>query len=196
MDATVHSNCGDTVLSRIPLDVGSPQPGNIDIQMDAPPHRFTATILQEVATATSYNWYLDGVLNTTYHGFSAIFNRKGPYCGGEYHVEVEAINPCGASAKTYKLVFEPACLYSLLLSPNPTGVESTVEMVDESATTLSTEIDWDLEVYDQNQMLKEKKVKIKGNVTQLNTSGWKDGIYYLRARYRDTWVSDKLIVKH
>lgn len=73
LDATVPSNCGDTVLSRIPLDVGSPQPGNIDIQMDAPPHRFTATILQEVATATSYNWYLDGVLNTTYHGFSAIF---------------------------------------------------------------------------------------------------------------------------
>lgn len=44
LDATVHTNCGDTVLARKPLDVGSPQPGNIYIEMDAPPHRFTATI--------------------------------------------------------------------------------------------------------------------------------------------------------
>jgi hypothetical protein len=167
LDATIHTNCGDTVISRKPLDVGSPQPGNIYIEMDAPPRRFTATIQNEVASATSYDWYLDGVLNTTYHGFSAIFNRKSPYCGREYHLEVRANNGCGSSAKTHKLVFEPDCLYRLVLSPNPTVDESTVELFDESTTTLASEMDWELEVYDQNQMLKEKKTRIKGNLTKI-----------------------------
>jgi hypothetical protein len=196
LDATVHTNCGDTVLARKTLDVGSPQPGNIYIEMDAPPHRFTATILNEVASATSYDWYLDGVLNTTYHGFSAIFNRKSPYCGGEYHVEVRANNGCGPSAKTHKLVFEPTCGYLMLLSPNPTVDESTVQLIDESSSVNISNMEWNLEVYDQNQSMKEKKTKIKGDRTTLKTSSWKDGIYYLRAYYNNEWISEKLIVKH
>lgn len=57
-------------------------------------------------------------------------------------------------------------------------------------------MDWELEVYDQNQMLKEKKTRIKGNQTKIKTSNWKDGIYYLRAYYNNEWISEKLVVKH
>jgi hypothetical protein len=64
--------------------------------MDAPPNRFTATI-DPVPTATSYNWYLNGVLNNMYHDDNAIFNRVSPYCGGSYNVDVKAYNDCGWS---------------------------------------------------------------------------------------------------
>lgn len=188
------------ITTNLPMKevwVGIQKPDIVDIEMDAPYHRFTAKLRNEVPTATSYNWYLDGVLNTIEHGSTVIFNRKNPYCGGEYHVEVEALNDyCGPSAKTYKLVFEPDCLYRLLVSPNPSVAESTVELLDETGITVTSEMDWDLEVYDQNQMLKEKKTKIKGKYTNLKTSKWKDGIYYLRAHYNDEWISEKLVVKH
>ncbi len=111
-------------------------------------------------------------------------------------MEVEAINGCGISAKSYKLVFEPDCLYLLILSPNPATSESTVELFNESGATLSSDEYWDLEVYNQNQLLKEKKTKIIGNITKLNTSTWKDGTYYLRAHPGDNWISEKLVVKH
>ena len=55
--------------------------------------------------------------------------------------------------------------------------------------------DWDLEVYDQSQQLKAKKSKLKGKEYKLNTSGWRDGVYVVRANYKGEVLTGKLVVK-
>ena len=54
--------------------------------------------------------------------------------------------------------------------------------------------EWDLEVYDPLQMVKEIKTKLKGNTYKINTSGWKEGIYLVRVRYKDEVLLGKLAV--
>lgn len=191
---TFQMPSGETFTAEKEILVGTQVPGTIFIQMDAPPRRFTATI-DNVPTATSYNWYLDGVLNTTYHGTSAIFNRKSPYCGKWYGVSVEAINNCGTSARTSGLAVEPGCFFLLLLSPNPTGSETTVELVSEKGEEIEPDVSWDLEVYDPGQQLKVKQAGVKGKSAKLNTSGWKDGVYIVRATYNGNVFTDRLIVR-
>lgn len=193
--ARLVTDCASITLPQINVVAGSPQPGTISIEMDAPIHRFTATI-QDVSTATSYNWYLNGVMNTTYHGSSAIFNRVSPYCGGQYQVQVEAINPCGTSAKTSKLVYEPSCFYSMVLSPNPTESESTITLSNENDAIAVSDKEWELEIYSSDQLLKMKQPRLKGKEYKINTSGWKDGVYIIKVKIEDQTISDKLVVKH
>lgn len=57
-------------------------------------------------------------------------------------------------------------------------------------------VQWDMEVYDQMQNLKEKKIKLKGSQMQLNTTNLKDGVYIVRVKIEDEVVSEKLVVKH
>jgi hypothetical protein len=185
----------ETFMAEKEVLVGPQIPGTISIQMDAPIHRFTATI-DPVPTATTYNWYLNGVLNNTYHGTSAIFNRVSPYCGGSYNVDVKAYNTCGWSALKHLTVIEPSCLYGMIISPNPTASESDIQIYSESEVAMDEDIEWQLDVYDQMQGLKDKQAKIKGNKTKLNTNGWKDGVYFIRAIVGDEVISEKLVVKH
>lgn len=194
--ATIKNSQGQTFLTRTKnVTAGSSQPGTISIDMNAPPDRFTASI-QGILSATSYNWYIDGVMNNTYHGCLAVFNRKDPLCGTEYDIQVEAVNPCGLSEKTFMPVFEPDCFYRLQLSPNPTTTESTVELVSVSGAAIDLNTEWELEIYDSMQGMKEKKTNLKTVQTKVNTSSWKDGVYIVRAKIGEKMVSDKLVVKH
>jgi hypothetical protein len=186
---------GETFTAEKEILVGTQVPGTISIQMDAPINRFTASI-DDVPTATNYNWYLNGVLNNTYHGTSAMLNRVSPYCGGTYNVDVEAYNSCGWSVKKHLTVIEPSCLYGMIISPNPTDSESDIEIYSESEVSIDPDIEWQLEVFDQMQGLKEKKPKIKGTHTKISTSGWKDGVYYIQAIIGNEKISGKLAVKH
>lgn len=195
IQAILISGCGNVTLPQKDVWVGTQQPGTISIAMDAPIHRFTATV-DGLSTATSYNWYLNGVMNSTYHGSSAIFNRVSPYCGGMYQVQVEAINPCGTSARTSQWVYEPSCLYAMALSPNPTGTESTIALSNENEAIVVADKEWVLEIYGSDQLLKMKETKLKGKEYKINTSGWKDGVYIVRVKIDDQIISEKLVVKH
>ena len=84
----------------------------------------------------------------------------------------------------------------LVFSPNPTTgettltIESTTEekMVDET-------VSWELEVYDNVQNLKLKNAKVNGKEYKFNTSGWKEGVYIVRVKYKDEILTGKLVVK-
>lgn len=86
--------------------------------------------------------------------------------------------------------------YYMVFSPNPATSETTLEIAPEGEKTVDENTQWELEVYDQQQSLKEKKIKIKGKQTKLNTSAWKDGVYIVRVRIGDEMISEKLMVKH
>ncbi len=93
-------------------------------------------------------------------------------------------------------MYEAPFKNALIITPNPTTGETTLSI--ESATE-ETQFDineeWDLEIYNNNQTLKEKKTKLKGNEYHLNTSGWKDGVYMVRVNYKNEILTGKLVVK-
>lgn len=186
---------GETFTAEKEILVGAQKPEIITYAMDAPPGRFT-TFIEDVPTATSYNWYLNGVKNNTYHGTSAVFPRKSPFCDVYYRVQVEAINPCGTSAKTLLDIYEPSCFYSVLLSPNPSSSETTIELVYGEEKTPVENINWSLEVYDQSQNLKTKVSKEKENKHVIKTSDWEEGLYIIHAVVGDEIISEKLRVEH
>jgi hypothetical protein len=74
-------------------------------------------VIDSVPGATSYNWYKNGVLLAVPQGIGAQIPIART-CNVGYSIEVEAVNSCGTSAKTYKGVFVP-CDNNFIVSPNP-----------------------------------------------------------------------------
>ncbi len=89
----------------------------------------------------------------------------------------------------------------MIISPNPTNGETTISFKSNSKrTTFDENVEWELEIFAQTQLLKEKKTKLTGNSTTIQTAGWKDGIYTARVKFRikdkpDKIITGKLIVK-
>jgi hypothetical protein len=86
--------------------------------------------------------------------------------------------------------------YFMTFTPNPAIGETTLELSADGDKILTENTEWEFEVYDQQQGLKEKRTKVKGKQTKINTSGWKDGIYIVRALIGEDLISDKLVIKH
>jgi hypothetical protein len=123
--------------------------------------------------------------------------QSGPY--------IFSITGAGA-CNTKTLVFFAYSGYSLLLSPNPTSGETTVTIEqtlneDETLKSATTETgfdydtEWEMEVYSPAQNLKEKQAKVKGKSTKIQTSGWQEGVYVVRVKYKNEILTDKLVVK-
>lgn len=54
--------------------------------------------------------------------------------------------------------------------------------------------DWELEIYNQSQILKEKKTKLKGTQYTIQTSGWQEGIYFVRVNLNGKTKTGVLVV--
>ncbi|MFV0379175.1 MAG: T9SS type A sorting domain-containing protein [Mangrovibacterium sp.] len=82
------------------------------------------------------------------------------------------------------------------MSPNPSTSETTIFVESDSNEQYNDEPNgWDMEVFDQNMMLKMKRTKLKGRDYRLNTSGWKRGVYIIRVNYNGEIRTEKLIVQ-
>jgi hypothetical protein len=204
---TVSSSCGSSILpiKNVPVDIQ--QPGSITITMDAPPRRFSASI-DDVPCATSYNWYLNGVIQST-HTESAIFQRRSPYCGNFYYVQVEAVSSLGISARRSKTVVEPSCGKSLLISPNPAMDVVTVNIITQDDNSLndinnnsSSEKESDLspvtyivkitDIVGTSVYVSEKTT----NEFTIPLSGIKDGTYIIIVADKQLVLQNLLIIKH
>jgi len=120
---------------------------------------------------------------------------------GTYKFWVRGNNDCGTATNWSKTTVDYIdCgegLLSLEFFPNPTINETTIKIVssNEDVVKIDNNEEWGLEVYAQNQVLKILKPNIKGQEFILNTSGWNDGIYFVRVNYKNNFISGKLIVK-
>lgn len=79
--------------------------------------------------------------------------------------------------------------------PNPANSATTIELVGTANGSIDVSATWDMDIFDQNTMLKIKKTNIKGKNCRISTSGWKEGIYLVRVKVGAKIVSGKLIVK-
>jgi hypothetical protein len=160
-------------------------------------YEFRPVLVNPSSNEDDYNWEVKDSYGYTYlipPGTSATFRAYQP---GNYTVSLIYNNGCdwgGKKSQTFNFVTSRS--YNLVFSPNPTTNETTMlieslsdEVVfDETAT-------WKMEVYSETQISKEKKTKLHGKSTKINTSGWKEGVYYVRATYKDEIINGKFVVK-
>jgi len=146
---------------------------------------------------SDYNWSAlpsGWSVNYYYNNMISIYTNSVP--GGM--IEVEATTCCGMNTKVltdYVGQYYNCGSYSMLISPNPTTTETTVSLETTSEEIVFDEnTEWELVIYDQSQLEKEKKTKIKGGKVKIKTSGWKKGIYFVRVKYKDEILTGKLSV--
>ena len=139
-----------------------------------------------------YNWILSPLNGNSVYDYGWTCDIAF-YNSGYYQVVTQAHNTCGWGSYSV-LGVEVYDSKSLSVSPNPSSGEVTIAIESTDEKELLAE-EWDLEIYNNNQTLKEKKTKLKGNEYHLNTSGWKDGVYMLRVNYKNEILTGKLVVK-
>ncbi|MDX9883159.1 MAG: family 16 glycosylhydrolase [Prolixibacteraceae bacterium] len=143
-----------------------------------------------------WTWYLDdmGLFYDEYdHGTGGkmyIFHEPGLF-----RVRATSTNNCGSTSISNPIYIDVIQdEYWLSLSPNPSSGETTMELKSKKKDKPDKEVEWDLEVFDQVQSLKAKKDKIRSNTYKLNTSGWREGIYIIRAKVKNKILTEKLMV--
>lgn len=110
-------------------------------------------------------------------------------------VSANAITCCGDQTQLITGDFwQASYCYNLSFTPNPATDETTLELLD--ASGIQADMAWDVEVYDQLQILKLKTDKAKKSNFKINTSSWKDGVYIVRVNIGKEIISGKLVVKH
>ena len=149
---------------------------------------------------SNYTWTIPSAWTRNYTSQNIISINTNSAPGGQ--VIVTATNTASGCNNTIQPVTgymgsTTNCgTYLMAFTPNPSTSETTLELSADGEKTVDDNSQWELEVYDQQQGLKEKNAKIKGKQTKINTSNWKDGIYFVRVLINDELISDKLVVKH
>lgn len=138
----LYCNGYSTPLPASTVTVGSPRTDPISINFNVPPKRFTASI-ESVPTATSYKWYLDGVLKYNDLRTDAIFQRQLQNCGHIYNVDVYTVNACGTSAVRHAEVSEDPCYKGFTISPNPASDNITITIDTPENTLLQSSVETD-----------------------------------------------------
>ena len=182
--AIYDSGCGISEFSYS-VDAGTPTPGLITILWDVPPRRFSAFITP-IVSATSYKWYLDGVLKFNSPEYDVIFARQIWNCEHIYDVDVVAVNSCGVSALRHTEVIEDPCDYSFKIYPNPVSTEITISQSD--LNTMSSAIEnvkepksiETVKIIDNfGNIYFEKRYIAETKEVKINISNLKKGTYFV-----------------
>lgn len=206
IDATVNGSCGSFPLSRKTVWAGIPNTPTEIIPFWINGMEFGNDSYYEFHSnpqqgATSYNWVVGGGVITEGQGTNWITVKTNKITGQSninFAVSVRAVNSCGSSNYFVRTgwVIPGTGGASLLFTPNPATEETilTIES-DSEEKTFDDSAGWELEIYDNMQKLKLKNIKVNGKEYKINISGWKEGIYLARVKYKDEILTGKLVVK-
>jgi hypothetical protein len=221
----IITDCGDTITRTKTVWVGSPgtfdvsdwdkfainsaDGGDWYVCTDQAGNEFDLSYYRTYSMCSNFEIKITNLNNT--HTYDQFYSTDGvgdlDYPNlqeGWYLIWVRGYNSCGWGDWTdSELEFIECSLMRLYFSPNPTSGETTVSIGKDATAeiTTSTELvfdetaEWELEVYDNAQNLKEKKTNLKGNSAKLQTAGWIEGVYIVRVKYKDEILTGKLIVK-
>ena len=153
----------------------------------------------ETCQLSNYSWITlpsSWSVNYQYNNMISVYTNSIP--GGM--IEVNATTCCEMNTKVLTdyigQYYSCGGYYSMAISPNPATSETTIVIVPNSEDIVFDEdAEWQLDVYDNSQLKKLKKTKLKGKTYKLNTSGWKEGVYFVRINYNDEVLDGKLVVK-
>lgn len=191
---TVTLPNGTTYTSSTSVSPGvgvGPTPGPIRGDYNAPPGRIRATI-SAVQGATSYDWYVNGVLQST-HGVSILFPLSGMSdCDTPEIVDMQAVfGSCGVSYMVQRY-FYPICQEGRASSasttdmgttayPNPASESIMIPAGAAGATLLN----------DKGKIIRHADASGKFDVQSLP-----DGLYNLQMMQNGKLINQRIQVKH
>lgn len=144
------------------------------------------------ANGATYQWTVSPSLPLTSYGDNVEISF--PSTNGDYVITL-VVTGCGPSAPYYYYVATGENEINIIY-PNPATDETTLSLASAlPVNDLDNLQEWEYEIYTQNQSLKEKKTKLKGYTTKINTSGWKEGVYIVRVKYGKLVFQEKLIIE-
>lgn len=174
-----YSGCSTNVSFPKPITVGTVKPNAINVLLIDPYIGKIQVEIEPIIGATSYKWYKDGVLQSTSYGTFAQIPITRNRCAVGYGIEVEAINPCGTSLRTYKGVYVPPCDNFFIASPNPASSEVTVTSNENNILNADTKTIEEVRIYDLSGNLKWIQKFAKANAVKLDLSKLPTGTYFL-----------------
>lgn len=159
--AVISNACGGQVaILKENVGVGAPtQPSPINVVLiDQQLGRIEVDV-EDQPNTTSYNWYKNGSLQSLYHSNWAKIPIAKNTCDVDYGISVEAINSCGTSPVSARLVYVP-CDGFYMLSPNPAGSTVTVSVDETKAKQSETKVSFtvdEVKIYDMQGYLKKQQ---------------------------------------
>ncbi len=122
-----------------------------------------------------------------------------PSLGDIVQIGVRVRNNCGWTDwvhNNWQVISCDGMFFSLAITPNPATGETTLSIESESEEkTIDEAVEWDLEIYNQSQLLMDKNTNLRGQSTKIQTAGWKEGVYMVRVKYKDEILTAKLVVE-
>ena len=139
----------------------------------------------------SADWSYSGPLASITGDWRTAQYRAGTTTGmGFINFEIE--NTCGTTNDD--LYYQVVSFLLMTVSPNPSNTETTLTIDSfEEETTFDENTVWKLDIFDQSQMLKFSRDNIKGKSTKINTSSWKEGMYFFRIQYSPDGKSEEVL---
>jgi hypothetical protein len=206
IDATVNGSCGSIPLPRKTVWAGIPNTPTeiipfLNNGMEFGNDSYYEFHLNPQQGATSYNWVVGGGVITDGQGTNWITVKTNKITGQSninFAVSVRAENCSGPSNYFVRTgwVIPGTGGATLVFNPNPATEETTLSIESDSdEKTFDDSAGWELEIYDNMQKLKLKNVKVNGKEYKINTSGWKEGIYLARVKYKDEILTGKLVIQ-
>lgn len=205
---TITSPSGMTASTQKHIGVNTPYPEDLSYSiytsggtpvsyMCANTHYHIYLTNNSGCSLSNYTWSVPSAWSTNYTWSNMISVYTNSTPGGM--VEVHATTCCGVYTKV-KIGYLGSgyCggYYAISLSPNPSSGETTLTIEPTSEDAIFDEnAEWEVEIFDQLQLLKEKKTKLKGKNQRIQTSGYKPGIYFVRVKYKDENLQTKLVVE-
>ncbi|MGQ0738420.1 MAG: hypothetical protein ACT4OJ_05110 [Bacteroidota bacterium] len=199
LTVNISGVCGNTTLSTT-ITAGTLTPGPITWTWNAPPNRVLLDV-DDVPGATSYQWYLDGVLKaTTASSYYHLPMSGNVSCGNFYYFGVKAVSSCGASAESYIGAEMPSCGFAFEISPNPSSDNIRIKHSDNPAVKLGISKLWgieEVEVYDKMGNIRYKQTFAKGTtIAYVSVSKFATDVYTLRIFDGQIWHSCKIAIRH
>lgn len=196
LTASITSSCGTYDISK-EVQVGTPTPEITNIYV-YPQYGQIDVLINTVPGATSYEYYIDGVLDGSTLGSSHVYSFYGVPCGYTYHLSVKAIGPCGPSWEDVDFAYLP-CVSPFTVSPNPANGSLTVtaEVEDTSAKGTGNQPagEFNVKLYNgQGRLLREAE-SMNGSVT-LDTQELPEGTHYLHISRGKETVKRQVVIKH
>jgi len=209
IEATISSPCGDwpVVLHKdvwvgiptTPTIIGGFASNGMSFSQNTS-YEFFATP-NPLLGVTNYQWVVSGGTILSGQGTDVLTVRTAINTTGltkYFDVSLKYGNSCGWSNYLWRsgfIVSEGGPML-IVITPNPSAGEATIELTSDNKEAFTALTEWEYEIYDSMQGMKEKKTNLKSTQTKVNTTNWKDGVYIVRAKIGEKIISEKLVVKH
>ncbi len=210
----ISNSCGTIQVSKAFI-AGGPDPTdvNLDVWLSSGQHanKYGSTwvlcpnenyeifvINNSSCTTFNYTWILPSSLTRNYAYNNMISVHTNSHPGGNILVKAQTCcSGCGSNVQILSdyVGTDYNCGYGYMsFTPNPTADETTLELKTENIEKYTVGDEWSLEIVNRQQVIIQKTTNLKDNKYVIHTSGWKEGLYFVRVMIHNNMYSGKFVV--